>query len=130
MEAAGRCAARYNGEKMEQIAQHTGALLQNLQAIVSEAQALTVALSEHKTMSIADQWVDTWGETVNKKTAAEMLGVSPSQITKLVTAGTLATTPDGRVLVRQAAIWANSGVEEKAGRKAHPARRKVQAFRP
>ena len=51
----------------------------------------------------------TWGETVNKKTAAKMLGVSISQVNRLIANGDLVTTTseDGRsrVIVRAAAEY-------------------------
>lgn len=74
-------------------------------------------LSAQKSSSIGEQWVKTWGETVNKKTAAAMLGISPSQVTRLTANGTLKLTPDGRVLVRQAAEWANSAERRQESRR-------------
>ena len=60
-------------------------------------------------LPVAEQWVRTWGETVNKKTAAKMLGVSISQVNRLIANGDLVTTTseDGRsrVIVRAAAEY-------------------------
>ena len=57
--------------------------------------------------SIGESWVLTWGETLPKKAAAKMLGVSVTYLNKLINDGGIAVTPDGRVVVRSAADWAN-----------------------
>ena len=57
--------------------------------------------------SVGESWVRTWGETLPKKAAAKMLGVSVTYLNKLITDGGIAVTPDGRVVVRSAADWAN-----------------------
>ena len=57
--------------------------------------------------SVGESWVRTWGETLPKKAAAKMLGVSVTYLNKLITDGGIAVTPDGRVIVRSAADWAN-----------------------
>ena len=56
---------------------------------------------------IADEWARTWGEMVTVSRAAIMLGLSRPTIYKMIRAGKLKTGPDGRVLVREAARWAN-----------------------
>lgn len=55
-------------------------------------------------------WVDQWGEAVSKTTAAKMLGVSTTTIWRMVQDGRLIEAPNGRILVRPAARWANSKV--------------------
>ena len=57
--------------------------------------------------SVGESWVRTWGETLPKKAAAKMLGVSVTYLNKLINDGGIAVTPDGRVVVRSAADWAN-----------------------
>lgn len=57
--------------------------------------------------SVGESWVRTWGETLPKKAAAKMLGVSVTYLNKLITDGGISITPDGRVVVRPAADWAN-----------------------
>lgn len=52
-------------------------------------------------------WVDQWGEAVGKTVAAKMLGVSTVTIWRMAQDGRLAVAPNGHVLVRQAARWAN-----------------------
>jgi hypothetical protein len=47
-------------------------------------------------------WAQTWGEVVNKTTAARMLGCSRTQIHRMIDRGDLQTSADGRVLVREA----------------------------
>ena len=58
--------------------------------------------------AIAAEWAATWGETVNKTVAAKMLGIARSTVYELIDAGYLPTAPNGNVLVRQAAAWANN----------------------
>jgi len=52
-------------------------------------------------------WVDQWGEAVGKTTAAKMLGVSTTTVWRMAQDGRLAVAPNGHILVRQAARWAN-----------------------
>jgi len=58
--------------------------------------------------SIGEQWVRTWGETLPKKAAAKMLGVSVTYLNKLIAEGAIQAAPDGRVVIRSAAEWTNS----------------------
>ncbi len=51
-------------------------------------------------------WVDQWGEAVKKTTAAKILDVNPATIWRMVQDGRLAEAPNGRILVRQMARWA------------------------
>lgn len=57
--------------------------------------------------TVGEQWARTWGETLPKTAAAEMLNVSVNHLSKIISEGGIRTTPDGRVLVRSAAEWAN-----------------------
>lgn len=100
--------AMFNRRTLEEIATQLNALLNGMQGTATAADNLVSTLARYEVSEITEQWVRTWGETVNKKTAAAMLGVSQGQITKLTKAAVLPVTPDGRVLVRQAAEWANS----------------------
>ena len=76
---------------------------------VQHLQAAANKLALYEPLPVAEQWVRTWGETVNKKTAAKMLGVSISQVNRLIANGDLVTTTseDGRsrVIVRAAAEY-------------------------
>jgi hypothetical protein len=60
---------------------------------------------------IADEWARTWGETVNRTIAARMLGVSRFIIYDWIAKGYLPTAPNGNVLVRSAATFANSNLK-------------------
>lgn len=67
--------------------------------------------------SIGESWVLTWGETLPKKAAAKMIGVSVTYLNKLISDGGINTTPDGRVVVRSAADWANHSVSKNESKK-------------
>lgn len=57
--------------------------------------------------SVGESWVRMWGETLPKKAAAKMPGVSVTYLNKLISDGGICVTPDGRVVVRFATDWAN-----------------------
>lgn len=104
MEAA-RATAQIDFETLQQ--QISDALL-GLRETARAVDAITGTLRAAKvSASVGEQWVQTWGETINKKEAAKMLGVSVGYLNKLVAQGDLRTTPDGRIIVRAAAEWAN-----------------------
>ena len=67
--------------------------------------------------SIGESWVRTWGETLPKKAAAKMLGVSVTYLNKLIGDGGICVTPDGRVVVRSAADWANQNAQKDSASK-------------
>jgi len=68
--------------------------------------------------SIGESWVRTWGETLPKKAAAKMLGVSVTYLNKLISEGGIRITPDGRVVVRSASDWANhSAIKDNSQKK-------------
>ena len=67
-----------------------------------------VKIYELQHISIEEEWVATWGETVSKTHAAKMLGVSRTKLYELIRAGALRLAPNGYVLVRAAARWAYS----------------------
>lgn len=67
--------------------------------------------------SVGESWVRTWGETLPKKAAAKMLGVSVTYLNKLISDGAICVTPDGRVVVRSAADWANQNVRRETSPK-------------
>ena len=91
-------------------------LQQQLSLATQGLVSVTVAVGEitsklrlaKNSSSMSEQWVRTWGETLPKKAAAKMLGVSVTYLNKLIIGGEILTTPDGRVVVRSAAEWANS----------------------
>lgn len=70
-----------------------------------------------KSSSVGEQWALTYGETLTKKAAADMLGVSVNHLVKLVSEGGIKQTPDGRIVVRSAAEWANSVSVKTRGKK-------------
>ncbi len=67
---------------------------------------ITKRLNDIQAMTTIDDWVRTWGETLNKKEAAKMLGISVGHLNKLIGEGVIQISPDKRVLVRSAAKWA------------------------
>lgn len=104
----------------ETLQQQLAAAVSGVQEVVAAVGSITAQLrAAHKSSSIGEQWVLTWGETLPKKAAAQMLGVSVNHLIKIIDEGGIKLTPDGRVLVRSAAEWANGA----------PAIRKQLAFR-
>jgi hypothetical protein len=101
-------AAQYSAEDMERVSARVAALVEGLKSVAKEAENLTAALSSYKAASIPDQWAEKWGETICKKYAAKMLGISVTYLNKLIDQGKIKTTPDGHVIVRQACEWAHS----------------------
>lgn len=91
-------------------------LTKTIQGLVSVADAVGEITSKLRaaknSSSVGEQWAYTWGETMPKKAAAKMLGVSLTYLNKLITEDEILTTPDGRVVVRSAAEWANSVTRE------------------
>lgn len=63
--------------------------------------------------NVQDSWARVWGETVNRTTAAKMLGVSRYTIYDWIAKGYLPTAPNGHVRVRDAAAFANSNLKLK-----------------
>lgn len=59
--------------------------------------------------SLAESWAKIWGEAVNIKTACQMLGTSRWTVRRWLNEGLIQETPDGRVVVRSAAAYINSG---------------------
>lgn len=57
---------------------------------------------------LEDRMVDRWGETADKITAGQMLGVDRRTIAEYVKRGYLQETPNGRIIVREAARWIKS----------------------
>lgn len=55
-----------------------------------------------------EKLVTRWGETVDKTTAGEMLSLDRRTVGTYVNAGYLKTTPNGRIIVREAARWITS----------------------
>lgn len=93
----------------DELQQQLSSAVEGIAAVTSAVGQLTSKLRAAKdSSSIGEQWVRTWGETLPKTAAAKMLGISVTYISKLIADGAIATAPDGRVLVRSAAEWANS----------------------
>lgn len=102
----------------DELQRQLSAAVEGLNAVTGAVGQITVKLRAAKdSSSVGEQWVRTWGETLPKKAAAKMLGVSVTYLNKLINDGGIAVTPDGRVVVRSAAEWVNSAsAERKAGK--------------
>lgn len=99
----------------DELQQQLATAVEGIAAVTSAVGQITTKLRAAKdSSSVGEQWVRTWGETLPKKAAAKMLGVSVTYLNKLIGDGGVAVTPDGRVVVRSAAEWANSAPERKA----------------
>lgn len=84
------------------------AILNGMQVTATAVDAITAQLrAAQKSSTVGEQWALTYGETLPKKAAAEMLGMSVNHLVKLVGEGGIKQTPDGRIVVRSAAEWAN-----------------------
>ncbi len=89
-------------------------------ALQSAGQAiltLTNDLHGFKALDMEERWVRMWGETLPKKDASKMLGISVGYLNKLVANKYISLTPDGRVLVRSAAAWALTDTQQKPNAK-------------
>lgn len=92
----------------DELQQQLSLVVQGLVSVTDAVGEITSKLHAAKnSSSIGEQWVRTWGETLPKKAAAKMLGVSVTYLNKMITGGGILSTPDGRVIVRSAAEWAN-----------------------
>jgi len=88
--------------------------IKGMQETATAVDAITSHLrAAQKSSSVGEQWALTYGETLTKKAAADMLGISVNHLVKLVSEGGIKQTPDGRIVVRSAAEWAN-GVTPKS----------------
>lgn len=93
-------------------------VISGMQETATAVQSLIGQLSAaKKSSSVGEQWALTYGETLNKAEAAKMLGVSKNHLVKLVSEGGIKQTPDGRIVVRSAAEWANSVSVKSRGKK-------------
>lgn len=93
----------------DELQQQLSKAVQGLVSVTDAVGDITSKLHAAKnSSSMGEQWVRTWGETLPKKTAAKMLGVSVTYLNKLIAGGGILATPDGRVVVRSAAEWATS----------------------
>lgn len=98
----------------DELQQQLSSVIEGLNAATNAVGQITSRLHASKdSSSVGEQWVMTWGETLPKKAAAKMLGVSVTYLNKLLTEGGIQTAPDGRVVVRSAAEWANGAVKRK-----------------
>jgi len=104
----------------DEIQRQLSSVTEGLNATIGAVKQLTSKLCAAKdSSSVGEQWVRTWGETLPKKAAAKMLGVSVTYLNKLIGDGGIAVTPDGRVVVRSAAEWVNSlSAERKTSKQA------------
>ncbi|MEA5047434.1 MAG: hypothetical protein VB034_02375 [Eubacteriales bacterium] len=98
----------------DELQRQLSAAVEGLNAVTGAVGQITSKLSAAKdSSSVGEQWVRTWGETLPKKAAAKMLGVSVTYLNKLIGDSLIAVTPDGRVIVRSAAEWVNSAAGER-----------------
>lgn len=126
----------YNADTLREVESRMAALAGAMQQAAEEMAALAGALQERRDMDVTERWTQQWGEVVNKKTAAHMLSVSVAQINRMIAAGELETSKDGRnrVLVRSAAERIAKGAPDAAEDKPKPRpqqrKRKAQGFIP
>lgn len=98
----------------DELQRQLSAAVEGMNAVAGAVGQITSKLRAAKdSSSVGEQWVRTWGETLPKKAAAKMLGVSVTYLNKLISDGGIAVTPDGRVVVRSAAEWVNSVTAER-----------------
>jgi len=126
----------YSAETMREVEARMAALAGAMQQAAEEVMILAGTLRECSSMDVTEQWTRQWGEVVNKKTAAHMLGVSISQVNRMIMAGELDTSKDGRnrVLVRSAAERLAKGMtgtaEDKSKPRQQQRKRKAKGFVP
>ena len=111
MQSKKTSAAQYDAAAIASIIDTVGGIAAQLAEVAQQTARLAETISQCETMTIEDQWVRTWGEAVNIKEAAQMTGVGYSRIRRYIEDGTIKTTPEGRVLVRQLCEWAHSKKE-------------------
>lgn len=93
----------------DELQQQLSAAVEGLNMVAGAVGQITSKLCAAKgSSSVGEQWVRTWGETLPKKAAARMLGVSVTYLNKLICDGGIAVTQDGRVVVRSVAEWVNN----------------------
>lgn len=61
-----------------------------------------------QTASPEEQWVRLHGEAVSQKRAGELIGRASRTVASMAVDGLVDKTPDGNILVRSLARWANS----------------------
>ena len=66
--------AAYSQKRLKRLRQNIKAAYESVVHTVQHLQAAANKLALYEPLPVAEQWVRTWGETVNKKTAAKMLG--------------------------------------------------------
>lgn len=78
---------------------------------------ITASLSgSYASSTIGEQWARTHGEVLTLKNAAKMLGICVNTLKKMIANGAIETSPDGRVLTRSAAQWANGRCKTSAAK--------------
>lgn len=97
----------------EEIKEQLSTAIEGINTVCRAVGQITTRLSAAQGgSSVGESWVRMWGETLPKKAAAKMLGVSVTYLNKLIGEGGIAVTPDGRVVVRSAADWANQNTSK------------------
>jgi hypothetical protein len=102
----------------EELKEQLSTAIEGLSTVSRAVGQITTRLhAAQSSSSVGESWVRTWGETLPKKAAAKMLGVSVTSLNKLVSDGAIIITPDGRVVVRSAADWANQNARRETSPK-------------
>ena len=97
-------------DQLNELQQHLTGMTRALTAQQAEAAGIIALFrSQLGYESIAGEWVREHGEVIPKNRAAKIMSVSVNTIIKYIGEGYIDTAPDGRVLVRSLAEWANSG---------------------
>ena len=82
-------------------------LAMQLQAILTTVMRLGETVAVY-TGDPEDNWVRLHGEAVTIKRAAELIGRTPRTVSSMAANGVLGKTPDGNIIIRDLARWANS----------------------
>ena len=102
----------------DELKEQLSTAIEGLSTVSRAVGQITTKLSAAQgSSSVGESWVRTWGETLPKKSATKMLGVSVTYLNKLISDGGIAVTPDGRVVVRSAADWANQNAPKDSASK-------------
>ena len=97
----------------DELKEQLSSAIEGLSTVSRAVGQITTKLSAAQgSSSVGESWVRTWGETLPKKAAAKMLGVSVTYLNKLISNGWINITPDCRVVVRSAADWANQNTRK------------------
>ena len=92
----------------------TESMISDMRRLTAQLQAVTATVA-HLGEAVAvyadnpeDTWVRLHGEAVTVKRAAEIIGRTPRTVSNMAANGLVGKTPDGNVIIRDLARWANS----------------------